>query len=858
MVFLPAITRWYRPLPLVLTVFAVALPVYAQENVSSRSKQPRLWAERGLQLDYDAEVDRSEAQWQNAKRTAPLPRLPLRSGRGPDLAYQPVSMPPKTVRVTSSGKPMEAEKPFGADIATGKSRRFLVTESSVGELAGIIWIKKDVSRKKRPPPPQNDPSAPTILTAEQITGRPDREVNMDYRVEVEKGLTRLKGRHGIFRKEENEVDLLDEVDILRVNDRYRGDSATFNLDTGEGTMAKARYHFGDSGIRGTAERLDMEDSQHTRITNGTYTTCEGDNPDWYLSADTLQLDTAREIGQAKSPVLYLGNIPVLAATSISFPLSNERKSGFLPPTMGSSSRGGMEVMVPYYFNLAPNYDLTLSPRYISKRGLQMNALGRYLGNQYSGTTNVEYLPNDNDYGDTRYAISSKHQQKLSPHLSLNWDYNHVSDNQYPDDFSSKITLGQRLMTQSGNLVYSMPHLTATLGASHYEALQDKYARFMVPYDRMPFLQLQSNYYDVNGLDIGVRGYMARFWLDNKDLWQRDRGNRYVVQPEISLPLRSAGYFFTPKASLHYTRYDLDDTDTLNPANRKLSRSIPTFSLDGGLFFEKPFSFFGTRMKQTLEPRLFYVYTPYRDQRKYPVFDSGLPSFGYAQLFEENRFIGDDRISDSNNLAAAITTRFIEPSGAERMRFTVGQRYYFSDQRVGLYQQDAAENKNRSDLLLIANGMVTRELAVDAAVQYNQSTRHLYSANYSFQWRAGDKKLLNAEYRYLRDVSDIYGSNLDQVNVSGQWPLSKRVYAVGQLSYSLPDNKAIESLFGIEYNADCWIGRVVAQRYVTSTRMTSTSLFFQLELKGVAKIGSDPMEALRRTIPGYRSLTEKYK
>lgn len=896
MTFRPAIFRWYSLLPVIGITLALPAPARTQSALAAHTLENTLSApqsvsqdaslenqlDRGLNLEYQLPSDNPHPAKKTAEtgasrketslekepeiteaQASPEPQATIRPvaataaapapDRGLNLAYQAKAQK-KLARQPQAYGLFKHEYAMNMPLATGPRRYGSRTKTRTFD------FYEDTEKKIVRQPKtilENDQNAPIILRAEQITGRPDREMNLDYLVEVEKGQTRLTGEHGIFRQEENEIEVIGNVDIARYGDRYQADTAQFNMDTGEGILLQATYRMDATGGMGKAKRIDIEDEHHSTVINGTYTTCEGENPDWYLSTRTLDLDTLRGVGAAQLPVLYFKNVPILAAASLSFPLNNERKSGLLPPTIGATSKGGAEVMVPYYFNLAPNYDLTIFPKYIAKRGAQLGAQGRYLGYGYEGETYVEYLPGDHEAGRDRYAISSQHRHNFAPGWVYGWNFNKASDDNYPDDFSSPVfdsDSGNRLLLQEGYLSYSQTYWNITAGASRYQVLQDKELPIIPSYDRLPYINFNAHGYNIGGFDLTANLQYTRFWLSDDNLWNRQRGDRYVVKPEISFPIVSSGYFLTPKAILHYARYDLDDKYLRPDQDRTMSRAIPTVSLDSGLIFERDASFFGTDMTQTLEPRLFYVYTPYRNQNKYPVFDSGEPSFGYAQLFEENRFVGEDRIADANNLTAAVTSRFIEQTGAERMRFTVGQRYYFSDQRVSLYAPIEERNENRSDLLLMASGLLTPKLAADTSVQYNQSTRRTYSANYSLQWRPADKKILNVEYRYLRNSIDEYGNTIDQVNLSGQWPLGKRWYAVGQASYSLPDNKTIESLFGVEYNADCWIGRIVAQRYVTSSTESNTAFFFQIEMKGMSKIGSNPLEILRKSIPGYRPLT----
>jgi LPS-assembly protein len=315
-----------------------------------------------------------------------------------------------------------------------------------------------------------------------------------------------------------------------------------------------------------------------------------------------------------------------------------------------------------------------------------------------------------------------------------------------------------------------------------------------------------------------------------------------------------GWFFTPKATLHATQYDLENN--LDPATKlprnQISRVLPTGSLDAGLIFERATGLFGEGSTQTLEPRLFYVRTPFKDQGAIPNFDTAVAGFNYAQLFTENRFVGADKVSDANQLTAAVVSRFIQSSGAERLRLVVGSRYYFSDPQVRLDNSEAL-NVTRSDALLAASGRISEAWTFDSGVQYDAQSRSLYSKNYGVQWNPAPMKVLNLEYRYQRDTVGT-GSGFRNADLSGQWPLSRRWYGVGRASYSLRDRKLLEALIGLEYKADCWVFRLGAQRFVTALQTTSTPIFFQLELNGLSRLGfGNPLETFNKSIPGYTRL-----
>lgn len=685
-----------------------------------------------------------------------------------------------------------------------------------------------------------DPDAPATLSAEQMSGRPDREVVLERNVEVTRGPTVVNADKAIYSVVEDQVDAQGNVRMQRFGDRYTGDELKLKIDAGQGFVSHPTYRLERNNGQGKAQRIDFESEERATIVDGTYSTCEGPDPDWYLKSNTIRLDRGREIGTASATVVYFKGVPILGMPAMSFPLSEARMSGFLAPNYGTTSNGGLEISLPYYFNIAPNRDLTLYPKLITRRGLQLGANGRYLGQTYSGETNVEALVNDQQTKTNRYAISSTHNQTLAPGLGMSWNLNKASDDDYPNDFSRSITTSsQRLLARDLNLNYGASFWNVNARMSNYQVLQDPAAPITRPYARLPQLTFKASRLDVQGFDWSVESELTSFWHP-----ELPNGERLVLNPKIAYPIIRPGYFVTPKLSFDLTRYHLTNPAAGAPSD--LTRALPTFSLDGGLVFEREARFFGQSMTQTLEPRLFYVRTPYRDQSLYPNFDTAEADLSFSQLFSENRFIGHDRISDANQLTAAVSTRFIESSGAERMRFALGQRFYFSDQLVTL---GGVKNESRSDLLLAASGKLSATLSVDGNVQFSESSHSVYRANYGVRWQPAPKKVLNLQYR--RDLLN----SLEQMDVSGQWPLANRWYAVGRINYSLPNSQIVEGLLGMEYKADCWVFRVVAQRTPTATDKATSTLFVQLELNGLGHLGTNPLEALRTSIPGYQMVNQ---
>ncbi|MDB5761559.1 MAG: LPS-assembly protein LptD [Herminiimonas sp.] len=715
--------------------------------------------------------------------------------------------------------------------------RILTVAVTAVSLPTFVSAQTNANRSKT-----DDKDAPTTLGAERMTGRPDRDVILEKDAEITRGQTTLNADRATYNIVEDEVEATGHVRMKRFGDRYTGDELKLKMDTGQGYVSNPTYKLELNNAQGKADRIDFESQDQARVTEGTYSTCEGPDPDWYIKSRTLNLDTGRDIGSTSKAIIYFKGVPILGTPYMSFPLSDARKSGFLPPTIGTTNRGGLEISVPYYFNIAPNRDLTLYPKIISQRGLQLGAEGRYLGESYAGDTKVESLLHDRLTGTNRYAISSTHTQTFAPGLTFSSNLNAASDDNYPNDFPSTITTAsQRLLSRDMSLSYSGSYWSTSVHASNYQVLQDPAAPIALPYARLPQLTLQAGRQNVNGFDWSAYSEFTRFW--HPDLV---RGDRFVVNPRISYPIIRPGYFVTPSLSLNATTYSL--ANTAPGASSNFTRVLPTMSVDSGLVFERDTTFLGKPATQTLEPHLFYVYTPFRDQSQFPNFDTSLADFNFSQIFSENRYSGYDRISDANQLTAAVVSRYIEESGVERMRFALAQRFNFTQPRVAL---SPTSEVSRSDLLASASGQVTSTLSTDVNMQYSQSSRSLVRANYGVRWQPEPKHVLNLAYR--RDVREelAVADRIKQFEVSGQWPVASRWYAVGRVNYSIPDSKVAEGLLGMEYKADCWIFRIVAQRTPTAAGVATSSLFFQLELNGLSKLGSNPLNALRSSVPGYQ-------
>lgn len=595
---------------------------------------------------------------------------------------------------------------------------------------------------------------------------------------------------------------------------------------------------------GQAERIDFEGENQIRMRAATYTTCKPGNDDWYASIGELKLDYDHEAGEGRDGTIYFKGVPIVYSPWMSFSLNNQRKSGLLAPTFGSTSKSGFELTVPYYWNIAPNMDATLAPRVFTKRGAQLNSEFRYLDTDYSGQARVELLPGDKVRDANRYGISLLHNQNLGYGFSGMVNFNKVSDDNYYTDLSSRIAnTSQTQLLQQGVLSYGGGgwwNVTANLQS--YQTLQPDPANpVAVPYRLLPQITLTARQPDLFTTDSSFSGQYTSF--SHPTLTE---GQRMVLYPQVALPYVTPGWYVTPKIGVHATSYALSRQAIGTPDS--ITRTLPVFSIDSGMTFERSSQWYGRDYTQTLEPRLFYLNVPYRDQSNIPIFDSGLADFNFAQIFAENQFIGQDRVSDANQLTAAVTSRLIEPAtGREIMRGMLGQRFYFSDQQVTLPAQ-TKRVWTKSDFLAAFSGQVLPKVYADAALQYNVENSRAERTSLGARYVPEPGKVLNAAYRFNRD-------SFDQVDFSGQWPIYGGWHGVGRVNYSLKDKQPIENVAGLEYNGGCWVVRVVGQRLATTSGTASSAFFVQLELNDFSRIGSNPLELLKRNIQGYGKINQ---
>ncbi|MBP7639646.1 MAG: LPS-assembly protein LptD [Thauera sp.] len=735
---------------------------------------------------------------------------------------------------------------------------------------------EDVARATAAPPApaaERPALAPgeTAVSALRIHGERGIELVAEGEAELQRDDTLLTADRVTYREPTDEVLAEGDVVLSRGGDTIRGPKATlvvgdrvgsFETPTYELSRARPPALAGDAprtvAGSGEADLLRLEGENQYRLANATWTTCSPQDPDWYIRARELELDYDREVGTARGSSIVFMDTPIFWMPWAEFPLSGQRQSGLLPPTFGSSNKTGVDFTQPYYWNIAPNYDATLAPRIMTRRGVQFGGELRYLGEDYQGTTRLEWMPNDKVTGEERRLGSIQHQHRFAPNFYGTLDLNAVSDDAYFEDLSSSIGVASRVnLLREGRLIYAGGWWTASALAQRYQTLNpDPDVRNAEPYRRLPQLRLDAARADLAG---GMAGLLetefVRFAHRETD---RDEASRFVAYPQLSLPMQGAAWFVTPKAGVHYTSYDIDRAAGTAGKPDSITRSVPIVSLDSGLFFERESHYFGKDYLQTLEPRLFYLRVPSRNQNDIPLFDSNRFDVGFAQIFAENRYSGSDRIGDANDLTAAVTTRFIDAeTGVERVRALVGQRYYFSDQEVYLYDKDELRRAGTGNEILAGlGGRITSTVTVDSYAQYNTETSRTERLNASVRYQPGFARTLNLSYRYapnLRVDNDIVG--LKDIDVSGQWPLARNWYGVGRVTHSLKDDRITEAVAGIEYDGGCWVFRTAVHRFAIDEDDVTNAIFVQLELNDLAGIGSNPLSLIKRSVPGYGKIND---
>ncbi len=743
-------------------------------------------------------------------------------------------------------------------------------------------------------PTLRDGTQPITVEADEIETQLNGEARAKGHVMLKQGDLSLRADNLSYVQAQDRLHATGNVQIDRAGDRFWGPELTLNVQQYSGEFLLPHYWLARTGAGGQAHRAEFIDKSRSKLFRATYTSCPSDgsaDPDWLLSADRVYLDIDHNEGIAEGAVLRFLGVPILGLPRMSFPITSDRKSGWLPPNVSLDSRSGFELSVPYYWNIAPNYDAMITPIVSSRRGVGFGTELRYLRPSDEGVLSTQLLPNDRVDNRTRYALDLQHRGSLDLRTTYAANIQHVSDDNYWKDFSRTLpSLTQRLLPQDAGILRRY---------DHEDRQVDVYARVQTwqvlqapdpdgiapPYQRAPQLGLRIKGSFATDWHYNAETELNRFTVPEADplptgLTRGRTGTRWHLLADMERRFGNSGWWITPRAAVNVASYETDLP--MDDGRRHAARAIPSFSVDGGMLFERDTRLFGREVRQTLEPRLLYARTPYRDQSSYPNFDSAAKDFNFVSIYSDNVFSGVDWVSDADQITAGVTTRFLDArSGAELLRLGVAQRYVFGDQRLNpdcapdvLGTDRCAQRQEQlSDLLLLGSSRLWPAWVLDGTLEFNPSTDRSVRAVLSGRYNPQPYHTVSLTYRLARGLSE-------QFELGWQWPIYRgegrsgsasstptapgapgapcqgALYGVGRVNYSTLDRRITDSIVGVEYDAGCWIGRVFAERLSVGRSEATTRLLIQLELVGLSRLGSNPLATLMENVPGYRLLREE--
>ncbi len=760
---------------------------------------------------------------------------------------------------------------------------------------GIVLRSSPRLQEQLSPAERNQGS--THLDAARIEMRPDMDAVLEGHVVLRRPGLVVRADRLEYDQTRDKVNAQGHVRLSRDGNLFEGPNAELQLDSFQGHFETPRYRLSQGG-HGDAQRLDFIDEDRMAIHQARYTTCRvtpGPEwlPEWLMKASRISTDAAEGVGRAEDVQIQFFGVQTPPLPDVRFPLETNRASGLLVPVVAIDSISGIDVMQPYYWDIAPNRDATLIARAMSRRGVGMEGEFRYLESQYNGQVRLNWLPQDALRNQGRWGLATQHNGSIDTgiedigRIGAALSINRVSDDAYWRDFPKTylgasgapgtVGLTQRVLPTTATASWGRGGFSMVGLVQRWQTQQDVSSYILPPYDRAPQITMRYGQWNDHGFDWSVTGDTTRFEADYSRLpagfATLRNGTRSYTQAQISRPFIAPWGFITPKVQLHATRYDMQSP--LDNGTASVNRVLPTFSLDSGLVFEREASWFGRGLVQTLEPRLFYARTAFQDQSMLPLYDTGKTDFNLSTIYSENPYVGQDRIVDNNALTFGVNSRFFDStSGAELVRVGIAQRLRLSDQRVSLNAANAPEDqKGLSDLLLGAGTRWSDQLSLDGTVQLNNQTRAVQRSTLQARYNPGPYRLLNFAYRQNQAVTP----STELVDIGWQWPLSdlrwknrpddsgvkavgqglgaERWYSVGRMNYSLQEKRLVDTLIGFEYDAGCWLGRVAFERLQSTVATATTRLMFQLELVGFGRVGVSPLDTLRRNIPRYQYLRE---
>jgi len=683
-------------------------------------------------------------------------------------------------------------------------------------------------------------SLPIDFEADGLEATRDGAMLLKGEVVIRQGERRLRTRDAVYDSRTRSFRVDEGVEYSDPALAVSGSGARIDAD-GAAVFESAQFKLLQLNARGSAQRISASTAGELALDGVSYTTCPVGNEDWILRASDIDINQNAGIGVGRSVRLDFKGIPILYTPFISFPVGNERKSGFLFPSFGTSSRNGYSLAVPWYWNIAPNYDATFTPNWYSKRGVRLDNEFRQLSRFSRATLQANVLPDDRQMGERRALLSFVDRSDFTDRLRLDIEAANVSDSQWFEDFG----LGPEgtsisYLNRSANLTWLGERWFATLRAQNFQTVDDI---GIDPTDRphtiLPQFALHGSYPEQPfGLTVDLDLELANFRHNVPGV---DSGWRMDIAPQLRMPLRGSGVYLEPAASWRYTAYRIDDAAA--GIDDSPDRSAPMFSLDGGLVFER---ISGSRQQRlhTIEPRFMYLYVPYRSQDSLPVFDTDAADLNLVQLFRTNRYVGADRLSDANQLSIGFTSRLLDSAtGQQFLSATIGQAYYFDSPRVAL-PGEAHDDPASSDIVAELDLNAYRNWNISMGIQWDPGETRSEKGDMRLQYKPGQDRVANLGYRFRR-------GNIEQLDGSFAWPVGKDWGAYARMVYSLEEKTALDQFAGLEYRSCCWRLRLVARRYVSDrTGNRDTSVLLQLELNGLSNVGVGANAFLERSIRGY--------
>jgi LPS-assembly protein len=726
---------------------------------------------------------------------------------------------------------------------------------------------------------------PTFIPKKGSRETAPLELNSDFAEIFDNEIGRYLGNVDIKRADQHSVSHIANYDKVSGTLDLTGDvyytedelalysrSASMKLNADQAKLRDALFISPATHLRGSSKAVYRDSKTFSRYKDVAYTSCRPGNQDWVLHASELKLNDVTGKGAVKNAWMEFKGVPVFYTPYLSFPTDNRRTTGFLTPSLHYTQQGGVGIYTPYYWNIAPNYDATFTPRYLTSRGLLLDAHFRYLTEMTKGAVKLEYLPNDSQLNKSRYLGAITNHTVYTPNITSNLDLNYVSDKNYFSQLGNSLALPNfSYLRSSADVNYVREGVSLTARADNYQSVTS--APTTLPYRRLPQINLNLNHSFKTAVPVDIAAESESVYFQHGT---QVNGERLNVKPSVSIPFQTASAFITPKLSLQHTEYFLSKQSVAgSPGN--ISRTLPIASLDGGLFFEKSLNLGGSPMLHTLEPRLFYLYIPYKNQSNIPLFDTAQYDFVFASLFRENRFAGADRIQDANQLSVALTSRLVDSStGQEKLKLSLGDILYFQDRKVTA--GTPVETSFTSPIIAELSSQVTDHISVETGLQWDPSSKDVTQNKYISDITRGKaaihfinqpNEIINAGYYYRKNPQiPNRQDDIIQSDVSAHWPIYDDWSVVGRWQYSLLYNRTQEGFFGVEKENCCWRFRIIGRHYLSSIvnntgiiaagtnqaiaqGQAQNGIFFQLELKGLTGIGERLDSFFEKNIYGYR-------